>query len=64
MKSQRSVRFEGVWAHLPLPLRPCDAVDLEGVDFEGVRSGSGNSFGWPRVDTMMNGTLLLISVMV
>jgi len=50
MKSQRMVRFEGVCAHFPL-LR--ERVDLEGVDFEGVRSGSGKSLGWPRVETIV-----------
>lgn len=43
------MRFEGVCAHLPL-LR----LRREGVDFEGVRSGSGKSFGCPRVETIVD----------
>jgi hypothetical protein len=43
MQSQYITRFEGVCAHLPF--RDRDGVDLDGVDFVGVRSGSGNSLG-------------------
>ena len=48
--SHRMVRFEGVCAHFPLRDR---GVDLDGVDLVGVRSGSGNSLGWPRVETIV-----------
>lgn len=51
MKSHRRERLEGVCAHLLLVLRPPrEGVD---VDFEGVKSGSGNSLGCPRVDTIL-----------
>lgn len=56
MKSQMMVRFEGVCAHLPLLRARVDDLEgvlFEGLDFEGVRSGSGNSLGWPRVDTIV-----------
>jgi hypothetical protein len=49
MKSQRIVKFEVVCPHLPLLRRA-----REGVDLEGVRSGSGKSLGCPRVETMMD----------
>lgn len=54
-KSHMSVRFEGVCAHEPLrAARDRDAFDgVEGVDLVGVRSGSVNSLGWPRVDTIL-----------
>jgi hypothetical protein len=42
------VRFEGVCAHCPFR-RSAAAGDLEGVS-----ACSGNSWGWLRVDTMMD----------
>ncbi len=44
MKSHMIARFEGVCAHLPLRR---SAVLL------GERGGSGNSWGWERVETML-----------
>lgn len=49
------VRFEGACAHLVLRVR--DGVD----DLDGVRSGSGKAFGWPRVETMFGRLDLLIN---
>lgn len=46
MKSQMMAKLEGVWAHFPLRAS-------EGVNLDDVRSGSGNSWGWPRVETML-----------
>lgn len=48
------MRFVGVCAHLLVLLRARDGVVFEGVVLEGERSGSGNSFGWPRVDTIID----------
>jgi hypothetical protein len=56
-------RFEGACAHVPL--RDRDGVDFEGVafvDFVGVRSGSGNSPGWPRVETIFALLVCLFSL--
>lgn len=53
-KSHIRVRFVGVCAHLLVLLRARDGVVFEGVVLEGERSGSGNSFGWPRVDTIID----------
>ncbi len=47
MKSHMMARFEGVCAHLPFRA-------LDGIDPEGVRSGSGNSWGCPRVETIFS----------
>ncbi len=52
-------RLDGVCAQLPLREAPRDRDDfegvegVEGVDLVGVRSGSGNSLGWPRVETIL-----------
>jgi hypothetical protein len=43
MQSHKIMRFEGEWDHLAF--RDRKVVDLDGVDFVGVRSGSGNSLG-------------------
>lgn len=43
--SHIKVRFDGVWAHLPLRARVVTC-------FEGLESASGKSLGWPRVDTI------------
>jgi hypothetical protein len=47
MRSQMMARFEGVCAHVPLraPRDRDDFDGVEGLDFVGVRSGSGNSLG-------------------
>jgi len=55
IKSHIIARLEGVCAHLPLRAREdFDGVDLVGVVFVGERSGSGNSLGCPRVETMLS----------
>jgi hypothetical protein len=51
MKSHTRVIVDGVCAHLPL------RAARDGVDFEGLRSGSGNSWGCPRVETILNGNM-------
>lgn len=49
MNNHNIARFEGVCAQSPdLALRVREEVDLDGV-----KSGSENSPGWPRVDTMV-----------
>jgi hypothetical protein len=50
MVSHMMARVEGICAHLPLDAR-------DGVDLVGVRSGSGKSLGWPRVETILCGCL-------
>lgn len=55
MKSQRSVRLEGVCAHFALAFPALRVVrDGVDVDFVGVSSGSGNSFGCERVETILD----------
>jgi hypothetical protein len=55
MKSHMIARFEGVCAHFPLRGR-------DGVDLVGVRSGSGNSLGCPRVETILNAIICELDV--
>ena len=55
MKSHIIARFEGICAHFPLRAR-------DGVDLVGVRSGSGNSLGCPRVETILNAIICRLDV--
>ncbi len=48
MRSHIMARFAGVCAHLLLDLRP-----RGDVCFEGLKSGSANASGCPRVDTIV-----------
>ena len=60
--SQTRVRLEGVWDQLPAGFEEEGDGEVEGVrtveevmliNFGDVGVGEGNSFGWPRVETMM-----------